>query len=158
MAPRRDVAPLPLPVVDQIQWRDAFIRPLVLLAAGPPTPRAEEPPTHPDPGRPFTRRFRQQGMRGWCPGSVEVVPRGRAPHVPEAVRQEMARLKGLDAGVHSRALARMLFAPLDARIAHKPVKQLWPNRPLTTAPHRELWDSPTPPDRAHARWQALTLS
>jgi hypothetical protein len=50
---------------------------------------------------------------------IEVVPRGRAPQVPEAVRQEIARLKGLYAGFHYRELARILFATLHYRIDHK---------------------------------------
>jgi hypothetical protein len=96
-------------------------------------------------------------MLGLLPGSLEVVPRGRAPHVPEAVRQEIARLKGLYAGFHYRELARILFATLDYRIDHKTVKQLWQQSPSTPAPQLELWDYHTHPDRTQARWQAIKL-
>jgi hypothetical protein len=140
MEPMHDFAQLHLPFGEQIPWRYELIRPLVLFADGPPTQRAEATHTHPDPVRTFTRRFHQQGMLGLVPGSLEGVPRGRAPHVPEAVRQEIARLKGLYAGFHSRALARLLFAPLDYRIDHKTVKQLWQQSPSPPAPHLELWD------------------
>jgi len=152
-----DFAQLQLQFVDQIQWRYELIRPLVLFADGTPTQRAAATHTHPDTVRTFTRRFHQQGMLGLLPGSLEVVPRGRAPHVPEAVRQEIARLKGLYAGFHYRALARILFATLDYRIDHKTVKQLWQQSPSTPAPQLELWDYHTHPDRTQARWQAIKL-
>jgi len=157
MEPIRDFAQLQLHFVDQIQWRYELIRPLVLFAEGTPTQRAEETHTHPDTVRTFTRRFQQQGLLGLLPGSVEVVPRGRAPQVPEAVRQEIARLKSLYAGFHYRELARIIFATLDYRIDHKTVKQLWQHSPLTTSPQLELWDYHTHPDRAQARWQAIKL-
>lgn len=105
MEPARDFAPLHLHFVDQIQWRYALIRPLVLLDEGTASQRAQDTHTHPDTVRTFVRRFRRQGMLGLLPGSIEVVPRGRAPHVPEIVREEIARLKGLYAGFHYRELA-----------------------------------------------------
>jgi transposase InsO family protein len=157
MEPMHDFAHLQLQFVDQLQWRYELIRPLVLLADGTPTQRAEATHTHPDTVRTFTRRFQQQGMLGLFPGSIAVVPRGRAPHVPEAVRQEIARLKGLYAGFHSRELARIIFATLDYRIDHKTVKQLWQQSPATPAPQLELWDYHTHPDRPQARWQAIQL-
>jgi hypothetical protein len=58
--------------------------------------------------RPLQRRFREQGMLGLLPNTVEVVIRGRAARVPEAVRQEMDRLKGLYDGFHCCELARIL--------------------------------------------------
>jgi transposase InsO family protein len=157
MEPMRDFAQLQLHFVDQMQWRYELIRPLVLFAEGTATQRAQDTRTHPDPVRTFTRRFHQQGMLGLVPGSIEVVPRGRAPHVPEGVRQELARLKGLSAGFHDRELARILFATLHYRIDHKTVKQLWQQIPVTTSPPLELWDYHTHPDRTHARWQAIQL-
>ena len=157
MEPMRDFAQLQLHFVDQIQWRYALIRPLVLLAKGTATQRAQDTHMHPDTVRTFTRRFQQQGMLGLLPGSIEVVPHGRAPHVPEGVQQELARLKGLDTGFHYRELARILFATLHSRSDHKTVKQLWPQIPVTTSPQLELWDSHTHPDRAQARWQAIQL-
>jgi transposase InsO family protein len=157
MEPMRDFAQLQLHFVDQIQWRYELIRPLVLFAEGTATQRAQDTHTHPDTVRTFTRRFHQQGMLGLLPGSIEVGPRGRAPHVPEVVRQEIARLKGLYAGFHYRELARILFATLHYRIDHKTVKQLWQQTPVTTSPQLELWDYHTHPDRTQARWQAIQL-
>ena len=78
MEPARDFTQLHLHFVDQIQWRYELIRPLVLLAEGTASQRAQETHTHPDTVRTFVRRFRQQGMLGLLPGSIEVVPRGRA--------------------------------------------------------------------------------
>jgi transposase len=157
MEPMQDFAQLQLQFVDQIQWRYELIRPLVLFADGTPAQRAADTHTHPDTVRTFTRRFPQQGMLGLLPGSIEVVPRGRAPQVPEAVRQEIARLKGLYAGLHYRELARILFATLHYRIDHKTVKQLWQQTPMTTSPQLELWDYHTHPNRTQARWQAIQL-
>jgi hypothetical protein len=96
-------------------------------------------------------------MLGLLPGSIEVVPRGRAPHVPEVVREEIARLKGLYAGFHYRELARILFATVGYRIDHKTGKQLWQQSSVTTASQLELWDYHTHPDRSQARWQAIQL-
>jgi hypothetical protein len=148
---------LPLQCGEQLQWRSALIRPLVLCADGTPTHRAEAPHTPPDTGRTVGRRFPQQGMLALLPGSLAVVPRGRAPPVPEEVRQELARLKSLSAGWHSRALARSLFATLHYRSAQKTVQQLWQQSPGTTSLPLARWDYHTQPDRAQARWQALPL-
>lgn len=158
MAPMRDFAPWPLHCVDQSQWRYALLRPLVLFAEGTAPHRAQDTHPPPDTVRTFTRRFHPQGMLGLLPGSIAVVPRGRAPHVPEVVPQEMARLKSLYAGFHYRALTRMLFAPWHYRIDHKTVKQLWPQPPVTTSPQLALWDYHPHPDRTQARWQASPLS
>ena len=68
-----------------------------------------------------------------------MVPRGRAPHVPEAVREEIARLTGLYAGCHYRALARILFATLGYRSDHKTIKQLWHQTPMPMSSPLELW-------------------
>jgi hypothetical protein len=93
--PARDFAHLHLHFVDQSQWRYERIRPLVLLEEGTATQRAQDTPTHPDTVRTFVRRFRQQGLLGLLPDDVEVAHRRRASRVPEAGRQELARLKAL---------------------------------------------------------------
>ena len=64
-------------------------------------------------------------MLGLLPADVEVVPRGRASRVPEAVRQEIARLKALSPDFHYRELARIIFCTCGYRIHHTTVKQLW---------------------------------
>jgi hypothetical protein len=88
-------AQLQLGFVDQIQWRYEVIRPLVLFADRTAQQRAQETQTHPTTGRTLQRRFHQQGMLGLVPASLEVTPRGRAKRVPDAVRQEIDRLKAL---------------------------------------------------------------
>jgi hypothetical protein len=93
--PTDDFAQLQLQLVDQTQWRYEVIRPLVLFADRTPRQRADETDTHASTVRTLTRRFRQQGMVGLLPEDVEVSVRARMPRVPEAVREEVDRLKAL---------------------------------------------------------------
>jgi hypothetical protein len=116
--------------VDQSHWRYALIRPLVLVAEGTPTHRAEETHPHPDTVRPFLRRFRQEGLLGLLPTDSEVAPRPRASRVPEAVRQEMARLKALDHDLQYREIGRMIVSKCGYRLHPKTVKRLWPQSQL----------------------------
>ena len=102
-----EFAQLQLGFVDQIQWRYEVIRPLVLFADRTAQQRAQETHTHPDTVRTLRRRFRQQGRLGLLPADVEVVPRKRTSPVPEAVRQEIDRLKTLYDGFYYRELARI---------------------------------------------------
>jgi hypothetical protein len=74
--PTAEFAQLQRHVVNDTQWRDEVIRPLVLLADRTAIQRAQETHTHPDTVRTLTRRFRQQGMVGLLPAHVEVIPRG----------------------------------------------------------------------------------
>jgi transposase InsO family protein len=157
MEPMRDFAQLQLHFVDQIQWRYELIRPLVLLEEGTSTQRAEETHTHPDTVRTFTRRFRNEGMLGLVPNDIEIMRRGRAKRVPEAVRQAIHRLKTLYAGFHDRELARIVFCTLGYRIDHKTVKQLWYQSPLPMSQQLELWDYHTHPNRSQARLQVIKL-
>jgi hypothetical protein len=137
--PTAAFAQLQLGFVDQIQWRDEVICPLVLSADRTAQQRAQETEPHPDTVRTLQRRFHQQGMLGLAPASLEVPPRGRATRVPHAVRQEIDRLKALSAGFHDRDLARMLFFTFGYPIHHHTVKPLWQQRPMT---------APQPPARA----------
>ena len=153
MEPTAAFAQLQLGFIDPIQWRYEVIRPLVLFADRTATQRAQETETHPDTVRTLQRRFRQQGMLGLVPANLEVTPRGRAPRVPDAVRQELDRLKALYAGFHDRELARILFFTFGYPIHHNTVKQLWYQSPIR---------APQPPAkgiayRAHARLQIVRL-
>ena len=125
-----DFAPLPLHCTDHVQGRYEVIRPLVLFADRPVSQRAEETQLHPDTVRRFTRRFQQQGMLGLFPDTVEVVPPRRGRPVPEAVRQDIARLKGLYDGFQYRELARIIHCQCDDRIDDKTVKKLWQHTPV----------------------------
>jgi hypothetical protein len=60
-----------------------------------PRQRADETDTHPDTVRTLSRRLPQQEMLGLLPEDVEVSVRARAPRVPEAVQEELDRLKAL---------------------------------------------------------------
>jgi transposase len=123
--PARELAQLQLQFVDQIHWRYALIRPLVLVAEGTPTHRAEETHPPPDTVRTFLRRFRQEGLLGLLPTDIEVAPRPRASRVPEAVRQEIARLKALDHDFPYREIGRMIVSKCGYRLHPKTVKRLW---------------------------------
>jgi hypothetical protein len=88
-----DFAQLQLRFVDHIQWRYEMIRPLVLFAEPTPAQRAAQTQTHPDTVRRLLRRFRHQGMRGLFSDKMEVVPPRRGRQVPDAVIEELQRLK-----------------------------------------------------------------
>jgi transposase InsO family protein/transposase len=155
--PTDDFAQLQLQLVDQTQWRYEVIRPIVLFADRTPRQRADETDTHPATVRTLTRRFRQQGMLGLLPEDVEVSVRARAPRVPEAVREELDRLKALYDGFRYRELARILFITCGVSIDHKTVKALWQASTVSCQGHLGLWDYHAQPDRYHARMQVITL-
>jgi hypothetical protein len=140
-----------------MQWRDEVIRPLGLFADRTPTPRAQETATHPDTVRTLRHRFQRQGMLGLMPATLEVTPRGRATRVPEAVRQEVDRLKALDVGFHARELARILCFTFGYPIHHNTVKQLWQHRAVPTSPPPTQGASRAHTDRADARLQIVRL-
>jgi transposase InsO family protein len=143
--------------VDQIQWRYELIRPLVLLAEGTPTQRAEETHTHPDTVRTFLRRFRQEGMLGLLPTDIEVAPRPRASRVPEAVRQEIARLKALDNDFQYREIARIIFYKCGYRLQPKTAKRLWQQSQPAIQEELALGDYHSQGDRYQARVQVIKL-
>jgi hypothetical protein len=111
-----DFAQLQLQFADHIQWRYEVIRPVILFADRTPQQRAHETRTHPATVRALARRFRQQGMLGLLPNHVEVVHQKRASPIPDAVRQEIDRLKTLYDGFHYRELARILFVKLGSPV------------------------------------------
>jgi hypothetical protein len=138
--PTDDFAQLSLQFVDQTQWRYEVIRPLVLFADRTPRQRANETDTHPATVRTLTRRFRQQGMVGLLPEDVEVSIRARTLRVPEAVREELDRLKALYDGFRYRELARILFITCGVSVDHKTVKALWQASGVSCQGHLGLWD------------------
>ena len=140
-----------------MQWRYELIRPLVLFADRTAQQRAQETDTHPDTVRTLQRRFHPQGMLGLVPANLKVTPRGRAMRVPDAVRQEIDRLKALYAGFHYRELARILFFTFGYPIHHNTVKRLWHQSPMTAPqpPARGAYHAQTDP--ADARLQMVRL-
>ena len=157
MEPARDFAQLQLQFVDQIQWRYELIRPLVLFAEGTPTQRAEDTHTHPDTVRTFLRRFRQEGMLGLLPTDIEVAPRPRASRVPEAVRQEIARLKALDNDFQYREIGRIIFYKCGYRLHPKTAKRLWQQRQPAIQEALALGDYHGQGNRYQARVQVIKL-
>jgi Winged helix-turn helix/Integrase core domain len=155
--PTAEFGQLQLGFVDQTPWRYEVIRPLVLFADRTASQRAQETDTHPDTVRTLHRRFRQQGMAGLLPADVEVVPRRRASPVPDAVRQEIDRLKALYDGFHYRELARILFIKFGHPIDHKTVKTIWQASAVSTQGQLALMDYHAQPDRYHARLQVIRL-
>src|SRR5438876_10482315 len=97
---------------DPIQRRYEIIRPLVLFHDRTATQRAEETHTHPETVGTLKHRFEQQGMLGLFPDSVEILPSGSRHRVPDAVVQELERLKGLYDGFTYRELSRATYSKL----------------------------------------------
>lgn len=157
MEPTAEFAQLQLGFVDQTQRRYEVIRPLVLFADRTAVQRAHETQTHPDTVRKLQRRFRQQGMLGLFPSYVEVVIRERAKRIPDAVRQEVDRLKALYDGFHYRELARILLVKVGYPIDDKTVKKLWQQSAVSRQVQLDLWDYHTHPDRYQARLQVVKL-
>jgi Winged helix-turn helix len=144
--------------VDQIQWRYEVIRPLVLFDADTVTQRAQATQTHPDTIRRFVRHFRQHGMLGLLPDSIEVQRRGRIGTIPDVVRQEIDRLKALYPGFHYRELARIVFCKVGYPIDDKTVKKLWQQSGVPAQAQRDLWPYHRHPKRYQARLQVIKLS
>jgi transposase InsO family protein len=157
MEPTVEFGQLQLGFVDQTQWRYEVIRPLVLFADRTAQQRAQETETHPDTVRTLRRHFRHQGMLGLLPADVEIVPRRRTSPIPEAVRQEIDRLKALYDGFHYREVARILLVKTGHPIDDKTVKTLWQQSPVSCQGHLGLWDYHRHPDRYQARLQVIQL-
>jgi transposase InsO family protein len=157
MAATPEFAQLQLRFVDQLQWRYEVIRPLVLFADRTATQRAQETHTHPETVRKLMRRFRQQGMLGLVSDGVAIVPQGRAPRVPDAVVQEIARLKTLSAGFHYRELARIVLCKVGYRIDDKTAKKLWQASPPAVQGELALEGYHHQSDRYQARLQVIKL-
>jgi hypothetical protein len=153
--PTAEFAQLQLGFVDQTQRRYEVIRPLVLFADRTAAPRAQDTDTPPDTVRTLRRRFRQQGRRGLLPAAVEGVPRKRTSPIPEAVRQEIDRLKTRSDGVHDRELARLLCVTFGTPIDHKTGTARWQASPVACQGHLALWDYHAQPDRDQARRQVI---
>ncbi|HEY5864848.1 MAG TPA: helix-turn-helix domain-containing protein [Candidatus Tectomicrobia bacterium] len=146
-----------LPFDDPTQQRYALIRPVAVLGTRTATARAQETGTHPETIGRLTRRFAQQGMRGLFPDTVDVIPARRRRRVPDAVVQELQRLKGLYDGFHYRELARIVFYRFDYRIDHKTVQQLWEHLSPTLPRQLPLLDYHSDPERSHARLEVIQL-
>jgi transposase InsO family protein len=155
--PTAEFAQLQLGFVDPTQRRYEVIRPLVLFADRTAVQRARETQPHPDPVRKLQRRFQRQGMLGLLPSAVEVAHRRRASPIPDAVRQEIDRLKALYDGFHYRELARILLVKVGHPIDDKTVKKLWQQSAVRRQVPRDRWDYHTHSDRYQARLQVVKL-
>src|SRR5262245_52985116 len=118
---------------------------------------ARETDTHPDTVRTLRCRFRQQGMLGLLPGNVEVGVRGRTTRIPDAVRQEIDRLKALYDGFHYRELARIVSVKVGYPTDDKTVNKLWQQSAVSQHVQLDLWNYHTHPDRYQARLQVVKL-
>jgi len=155
--PTAECAQLQLGFTDPTQRRYEVIRPLLLFEDRTATQRARETDTHPDTVRTLHRRFQERGMLGLFPGNVEVVVLPRPTQIPDAVRQELDRLKALYDGFHYRELARILFVKVGYPIDDKTVKKLWQQSPVSCQGHLGLWDYHAQRDRYHARLHVIKL-
>jgi transposase InsO family protein len=142
---------------DPIQRRYEIIRPLVLWQDRTAIQRAEETRSHPETIGTLTRRFAQQGMLGLLPGYLHIGPSGRRGRVPEAVVQELRRLKGLYDGFQYRELTRIIVYTLNYRMSHSTMKRLWSALPPSSPEQLPLLDSHSYPERSQARQQVIAL-
>ncbi len=152
-----DFDQLQLHFVDHIQGRYELIRPVVLIRSRTATQRAEETHTHPDTVRKLSRRFRQQGMLGLFPEHTEMLSPSRGKQVPEAVREEVGRLKALYDGFGYRELARIIWHKLHYRLDDKTIKRLWPHSPTAVQGELRFGGYHRHADRYQARLQVVKL-
>jgi transposase InsO family protein/transposase len=155
VAEANDFAQLQLRFVDPVQWRYEVIRPLVILQDRTATQRAEETQTHPQTVRKFKRRFEQQGMLGLFADPLTIISPGRTRRVPDAVVEEIARLKALYAGLHYREVARIVFYKVGYRVDDKTVKTLWQQSPPVAQGELALGDYHSYADPYHARVEVI---
>jgi len=158
MAPMSEYAQLQLHLVDSVQRRYEVIRPIVLLGDRTVAQRAEETQLHPETVRDFTRRFRHQGMLGLLPAQTEIVIPRRGQAVPEAVGEELARLKMRYDGFRYRELARILWHKTHQRLDDKTVKKLWQQSPSPVQGELPLPAYHSHPTRYQGRLEVIKLS
>ncbi len=142
---------------DPIQRRYEIIRPVVLFQDRTATQRAEETGSHPETIGTLKRRFEQQGMLGLLPSHLHIGPSGRRGRVPEAVVDELKRLKGLYDGFQYRELCRILFYKLGYHVSDKTVRKLWRELPPNSPQQLPLLDYHSYPERTQARQQVIEL-
>ncbi len=112
---------------DDVQERYEIARPLILGQEHSPAARARETNKHPQTVRRYVRRFEHAGMRGLF-DEREVI--ARSGTLPEAVRQEIIRLKTLHAPLHFREIANIIYATLGTRIDYKTVQHILHKHPI----------------------------
>ena len=157
MQPELDFDLLQLRFRDPIQRRYEIIRPLVLFQDRTATQRAKETQSHPETVGTLKRRFEQQGILGLLPDHVHIVPSGRQGRVPDAVVQELERLKSLYDGFGDREVCRIIFYKWGYSISDKTVKKLW-YQLLPASPRQlPLLDYHSYPERAQARQHVIEL-
>ena len=142
---------------DPTQQRYELIRPLLLDPARTAAQRAQETSTHPKTVRRLKRRFAQQGMLGLVPATQDIRPAHRQLRVPDAVVQELQRLKGLYTGFSARELARIIFHTTMHRLTGQTAQRLWERLPPAPPPPRPLLDYHSHAEPAAARLEVLTL-
>ena len=152
-----DFEQLQLRFVDHIQWRYELIRPVILIENRTAAQRAAETHTHPETVRHLTRRFRQQGTLGLFPEHTEIIRPSRGKAVPEAVVEELARLKALYDGFGYRELARILWHKVHERIDDKTIKRLWHYSPTPVQGELPFGGYHRHADRYQARLQVIKL-
>jgi transposase InsO family protein len=146
-----------LPFNDPPQQRYELIRPVVVIGNRTATERAQETGTHPETVGRFKRRFEKQGMLGLLPDTVDVIAARRRRRVPDAVVEELQRLKGLYDGFGYRELARIILYKFNYRMSHATVQRLWPD--LSSPPPQQLplLDYHSHPERSQARLEVIQL-
>lgn len=155
MQPALDFDDLALQFRDPMQRRYEIIRPLLLFQDRTARQRAEETHTHPETIGALKRRFDQHGMLGLLPGHLHIGPAGRRGRVPDAVVEELKRLKGLYDGFQYRELCHILLHKLGYHVSDKTVKKLWGQLPPAAPQPLPLLDYHSYPERSQARHQVI---
>src|SRR5262245_8982341 len=96
-------------------------------------------------------------MLGLLPNHVEVVHQKRASLIPDAIWQEIDRLKTLYDGFHYREVARSLLVKLGYPVDDKTVKKLWQQSPVSCQGLLGLGDYHGHPDCYHPRLEVVKL-
>jgi transposase InsO family protein/transposase len=146
-----------LPFDDLTQQRYELIRPVVVIGNRTATERAQETGTHPETVGRFKRRFEKQGMLGLLPDIVDVMAARRRRRVPDAVVDELQRLKGLYDGFGYRELARIILYKFNCRMSHATVQRLWPELSCPPPQQLPLLDYHSYPERSQARLEVIQL-
>src|SRR5919108_512932 len=109
---------------DHVQWSYELIRPIALFEDITIKGRSQETGRHPKTISKHLRRFRRKGMLGLFPEWETISHLPRKKRVPEEIKKEILKLKGLYQGLHNYELARIIFIKFGYPISHSTVKKI----------------------------------
>lgn len=152
-----DFQQLALLCVDEAQRAYEASRDLFFFEGITPEQRAQQTGLHPSTLRRYIRRLETEGMSGLPQRPRKRPPTpGRHP-VPEAIEEEVRRLKALHAGLADREIAHILFVTQRYRIDHKTVRRVLTDHPPTVQPKLDFDYYHDYADPYQARLQVVKL-